>query len=150
MKRIGVTEWQATLGQLRQETEPLVVKYRQRPTAIQVPIPPTYWTDSAPFFTRLMQLRDQHLRPPARESAHNWALDTYIAARSNVVEARRGTAQIFGRIVFNEPVILTYYDYDSAIMIPLPPDFSEHEIDELGEQIREYMKHIQDRRDTEP
>lgn len=140
MRRIGVTEWQVRLGELRQGAEPVLVMYRQRPTAILVPVPPAYWPDANPFLSRIMKIRDQYLHSPAGQDTHPWVKDTYLPKKVNVVEARRNSAMVFAHLTYNEPVILTFYDYDSIVMLPLPSDFADQMTASLGEQILEEMR----------
>jgi hypothetical protein len=133
---MGVTEWRSKLGDLRQGLDVVVVLYRRKPATLFVPIPPAFWEDSAPFFAQVMQLRDQQLRPPAQESMHSWVQSTYKPTKMTIEDARRGTAKLFGLTMRNTPVILTFYDYDNAIMIPLPADLSEQELETSQQEIQ--------------
>lgn len=139
MKQIGVTEWRSRLGEMRQGTEVFVVLYRQKPAALLIPVPPAYWQDVAPFLERVLDIRDRQLRPPARETAHPWLeLDAPKPFNINFEEARRGTAVLFGHLARNTPVVLTFYSYANAIMLPLPSDLPSEALKTIHKEAQAY------------
>lgn len=141
MKRMGVTEWRSKLGELRQGTDVIVVLYRQRPAALLVPAPPAYWSDITPFLQKVLAIRDRQLQPPTCEAEHEWLQQgTHSPTSINFEEARRGTAMLFGHIVRNTPVILTFYDYANAIVLPVPPDLSDEALETIHQEVQEYAR----------
>lgn len=138
MKQIGVTEWRSRLGELRQGTEVFVVLYRQKPTALLVPVPPAFWENVTPFLQQLLRIRDQQMKPPTRE-LHPWLdMGTPDPASINFEEARRGTAKLFGFLMHNTPVILTFYSYANAVMLPLPPDLPAEALETVHREVQAY------------
>jgi hypothetical protein len=141
VKQIGVTEWRSRLGELRQGTEVFVVLYRHRPAAILVPVPPTYWENVTPFLQALLQLRDRQLESLNPETTHPWIeLGTGNPTSINFEEARRGTAMLFGFLAQNTPVILTFYTYANAIMLPVPLDLPHETLESIYRDVQAHIR----------
>lgn len=140
MKQLSVTEWRSQLGELRQSSEVAIVLYHRRPTALMVPVPPSYWTDSTRFLAQLMSFRDRFLQPPHSEKIHDWVQDTYAPVQFTLEDARRGSAQLFGYVMRNTPVILTFYtQYEAVAMIPLPSGLSSDTLEQLYDQAQRFV-----------
>jgi hypothetical protein len=136
---MGVTEWQSSLGELRQGTEIVLVLYRQRPASLLVPIPPTHWHDASALVDSIMQIRDGHLKPSLEDKKHTWVQETYTPTKMNIVDGRRNSAILFGTIMRGTPVILTFYDYDSVLMLPVPPELPTQEIETIHNEIQTFI-----------
>ena len=125
MRSLSVTEWRSQLGALRQSSDPVVIQYRHRPAAIMVPVPPKYWEGetSDRYATAALALRDEHLQAPPLDEPHPWLASARQMERLSIDDgARRGSARLFGKLARNIVVILTFYQYANAVMVPLPTD----------------------------
>ena len=140
MKHLPVTEWRAQLGQLRQGTEVVVVHYHRQPAALMVPIPPLHWQDAGGFVKQIMNIRDEYLQPPHTERPHPWLQHAHDPQSMPIEDARRGSALLFGIVMRNVPVVLTFYEYAGALMMPLPPGLPDAKLQEIGERIEAILR----------
>lgn len=137
MKRLGVVPWRSSLGRLRQGTDVVVVLYRHQPAALLVPVSPPYWKNVDPFLEQVLSIRNKQIQ--AVDANHPWIQVKIAPLQMTFEEARRGSAYLFGLIAHNVPVILSFYEYASIIMLPLPPNLPNDDLEAIGLEIQTYV-----------